>query len=180
MNIPNLLSIIRICLVPAFILTYFSGIEHSAFWAAGIYIIASITDVLDGRIARKYNLTTNLGRILDPLGDKLMTLSVLCCITIDQVIPLWALAIVICKELLMGIGGMIIIKKFQEMPPSNYFGKSSTVVFFAVCVILMLFRNIPTNIAAYMISFAIVVMILAFVSYLIKYITIMRGEHDRK
>ncbi len=80
----------------------------------------------------------------------------------------------------MGIGGMIIIKKFQEMPPSNYFGKSSTVVFFAVCVILMLFRNIPTNIAAYMISFAIVVMILAFVSYLIKYINIMRGEHDRK
>ena len=67
MNIPNILSVIRICLVPVFILVYFEDTPNSNIFATIVYAIASFTDVLDGRIARKYNITTNLGRILDPL-----------------------------------------------------------------------------------------------------------------
>ena len=176
MNVPNILSVIRICLVPVFILVYFSGAEYSSIYAAAIYALASITDVLDGKIARKYNQTTNLGRILDPLGDKLMTMSVIVCITIDNVIPVWAVIILVIKECLMGLGGMFLYNKFEEMPPSNYFGKCSTVVFFAICVILMLFRNIPHNVALAMIAFAIAVMLLAFVSYIIKFACLLKSD----
>ena len=100
MNIPNMLSVIRICLVPVFILVYFGDSPNSNIGAAIVYAIASLTDILDGRIARKYNITSNLGRILDPLGDKLMTMAVIVCITIDRVIPFWAVTVFLIKECL--------------------------------------------------------------------------------
>ena len=175
MNVPNMLSVLRICLVPVFILVYFGGSENSSIYAVIVYAIASFTDILDGKIARKYNITTNLGRVPDPLGDKLMTVSVIACITIDGLIPVWAIIVFIIKEGMMGLGGLCLYNKFEEMPPSNYFGKCSTVVFFAVCVILMLFRDIPETIALVMISFALAVMMLAFVSYLIRFVRMIKA-----
>lgn len=180
MNIPNMLSVIRICLVPVFILVYFGDSENSSIYAAVVYAVASLTDILDGRIARKYNITTNLGRILDPLGDKLMTMAVIVSITIDRVIPVWAVIVFLVKECMMGLGGLFLYNKFEEMPPSNYFGKCSTVVFFAVCVILMLFKNIPHTAALLMISFALAVMLLAFASYIIRFVRLLRvGEQSK-
>lgn len=179
MNIPNMLSVVRICLVPVFILVYFSESANSNIWAAVVYAVASATDILDGRIARKYNITTNLGRILDPLGDKLMTMAVIVCITLDRVIPVWAIIVFLIKECLMGLGGLFLYNKFEEMPPSNYFGKCSTIVFFAVCVILMLFKNISHTAALIMISFALAVMLLAFASYLLRFIRMVRSNGSR-
>ena len=180
MNIPNILSVIRICLVPVFILVYFEDTPNSNIFATIVYAIASFTDVLDGRIARKYNITTNLGRILDPLGDKLMTMAVIVCITVDRVIPVWAVIVFLIKECLMGLGGMFLYNKFEEMPPSNYFGKSLTIVFFAVCVILMLFRSIPPLVAMIMISFALAVMLLAFATYAARFVRMMKvGEQGK-
>ncbi len=178
MTIPNILSTIRICLVPVFILVYFMGGDHRTLWAALVYVVASVTDVLDGKIARKYNLTSSLGRILDPLGDKMMTAAVIVCITIDKVIPVWAVIIFVVKECLMGLGGLVLYNKLDDMPPSNYFGKASTVVFFAVCVILMLFRQIPPTAASIMIAVALAVMLLAFGSYLFRFIRIVRQKKE--
>ena len=162
--------------MPVFVVVYFSGMEHAAVAAAGIYVIAAITDVLDGAIARKYNMISSLGRILDPLGDKLMTFAALVSITVDKVIPLWAVIVFFVKESLMAIGGLIVHKKLTDVPSSNYFGKFSTAVFFTVCVILMVFRNIPANTATWMIAFAILIMIVAFLSYLITFIKVMRSS----
>jgi CDP-diacylglycerol--glycerol-3-phosphate 3-phosphatidyltransferase len=110
MNLPNVLSFFRLCLVPVFVLVYFSSIAHSGILAVIVYGVAALADVLDGKIARKYNMTSTLGKILDPLGDKLMTFVVLVCITIDKVVPLWAVLIFVVKESLMGIGGWFCIK----------------------------------------------------------------------
>ena len=178
MNLPNYLSLFRLCLVPVFVLVYFSGARHANLFAALVFAIAAFSDFLDGHIARKYGLTTTLGKILDPLGDKLMTFAVLICITIDQVIPLWALLVFFTKELLMALGGLVLYKRISDMPPSNYFGKCSTVVFFAVCVILMIFTGIPPVWATVMISIAIAVMIVAFISYLLSFIAILRGRKE--
>ncbi len=179
MTIPNILSTVRICLVPVFILVYFMGGDHRTIWAALVYAAASLTDVLDGRIARKYNMTSSLGRILDPLGDKLMTAAVIVCITVDGVIPVWAVIIFVVKECLMGLGGMILYNKLEDMPASNYFGKASTVVFFAVCVILMLFRQIPKSVASVMIGAALAVMLLAFGTYLFRFIKLVRQKDSK-
>lgn len=166
-NVPNILSGFRICLVPVFIATYFCEKDNMHLAAVIIYAIASLTDVLDGYIARKYNLITNLGRILDPIGDKLMTLSVMTCITIDKLIPLWALILFAIKEILMLTGGFIIHKKWKmNMPSSNKLGKASTTIFFLVCGALILFPQIPRALADGMIAVAIVITFVAFGSYL--------------
>ena len=181
--VPNALSIFRICLVPVFIVVYFSTGRDSKLYPAFIYALASFSDFLDGYFARRYNASSNLGKVLDPLGDKLMTVSVLVCITIDGTIEFWAVLIVIVKEMLMAIGGFIMHKvAHADIPPSNLLGKTSTVVFFLVCVTLMLFQNIPGSAAIALISFAIALTLVALAGYLRKYITVMknRGGSDQE
>ncbi len=148
MGIPNILSIIRIALVPVFIAVFFSGSENSNLFAAGIFVVASSTDALDGFIARKYGMITKLGRVLDPLADKLMTASVLICIAVSGILPAWIVVAFMCKEVVVGIGALTMYKKTEDVIPSSFIGKASTVLFFLVCLILMVFPDIPYS-AAY-------------------------------
>ncbi|MFQ9916462.1 MAG: CDP-alcohol phosphatidyltransferase family protein [Flavonifractor plautii] len=94
MSIPNLLSLLRLVLVPVFAVVFSSArSRRSHRWAVLIYLTAFLTDVADGWIARHFNQITKLGRILDPLADKLMTFTVIICITADGIIPLWAVVV---------------------------------------------------------------------------------------
>ena len=174
-RLPNAISIFRICLVPIFIVVYFSETSGLKLYATLIYALATFSDFLDGYLARKLSASTNLGKILDPLGDKLMTISVMTCITIDGFIPIWAVLIAGIKEVLMAIGGFVVHKVAHvEIPASNLIGKTSTVVFFLVCVTILLFRDIPRDVAMWMITGAIVLMFAALASYISTYIKVMK------
>lgn len=165
-------------MIPVFVLSYFSGLPYAKLIAAGVYAVATITDYLDGYIARKYNLITNLGRILDPLGDKLLTFSALLCITIDKVIPFWALGVFFVKEALMGLGGLLIQYRAKvDMPPSNYLGKTATALFFIVCLALLLFEGIPQKAAIMMVSAALIVSLAALISYYSSFRVIMAKKN---
>lgn len=178
MNIPNILSIFRLCLVPVFAIMYFSGLSYARPCSALIYALASFTDYLDGYIARKYDLITNLGRVLDPLGDKMFTLAVLSCLAIDRIIPFWALIVFFSKEMLMGIGGLFVHKRLHEdMPSSNFLGKASTGLFFAVCAVLLV-AELPNTAVVSMISAALGVSLMAFASYLINLFRLMKREPE--
>jgi len=179
-SIPNILSMFRLLMAPVFVFLYFSGYTYASLYAAIIFLIASITDVLDGMIARKYGYTTELGKILDPLGDKVMTFTVLICITVDKVIPVWIVIVFAIKEALMGIGGLILHKKVSSIPYSNYLGKAATVVFFVVCSVLILFPDVPKSTAMIMMIVAIMIMVLAFISYLATFLKIIREETDSR
>jgi CDP-diacylglycerol--glycerol-3-phosphate 3-phosphatidyltransferase len=173
---PNMLSIFRLCLVPVFVLVYLSGIPRAHIWSALVYVIAALTDILDGWMARRFHLITNLGKVLDPLGDKMFTLAVLACLTIDQYIPLWILAVYTAKELLMGLGGLVLHKRAGvEIPPANYLGKAATALFFLVFVLMILF-SIPRAYALIMICVAMAVSLAAFASYLRNYRRIMQAH----
>lgn len=179
MGIPNILSIFRLVLAPVFVVVYFSGLDNARIYAAIIYIMASITDVLDGMIARRYNITSELGKLLDPLGDKVMTFTVLICITIDRVIPVWVVIVFAAKEALMGIGGLILHKKISSIPPSNYLGKAATVVFFIVCTVLMLFPQVSSHTVTVMVTAAIAMMLLAFFRYIATFTKMVKkGEKE--
>ena len=176
-QLPNFISVFRICLVPVFIVVYFYDNSDLKLYAVLVYAFAALSDFLDGFLARKYQASSNLGKLLDPLGDKLMTISVMVCITIDGLIPFWAVIVAGIKEILMGTGGLVLHKKAHtELLPANLIGKTSTVVFFLVCVTLMLVRNIPGWAAVTMISAAIGLTFAALASYLSKYIKIMKNK----
>ena len=174
-KLPNILSTIRICLVPVFIAVYFTEEGTVKVYSALVYAVAAFTDFLDGYLARKYGNTSNLGKVLDPLGDKLMTVAAMMCITIDGIIPFWAVLVAFCKEALMGIGGLVMHRKLKsEIPPSNILGKLSTVTFFLVCVTLMLVEGISRTVATVMISVAIGLMLAALGSYITTYVDVIK------
>lgn len=177
-KVPNIISIFRICLVPVFVVIYFSDESHMKLYAVLVYAIAALSDFLDGFIARRFKADSNLGKVLDPLGDKTMTVAVMTCITIDGIIELWAVLLLVVKELLMGIGGFVLHKvAHAQIPASNIIGKSSTVVFFLVCATLMLFGdNLSHGIAIALVTLAITLTFLALVSYVFKYSSVMKSR----
>jgi len=179
--VPNIISVFRICLVPVFIAAYFLDDRDIKFYAILIFAIAGLSDILDGYLARRLKAQSKLGMLLDPLGDKLMTFTVLICIAISMPIILWAVIIFFIKEVLMGVGGLLIHKKAHvELPPANIIGKISTVVFSLVCLTLMLFSNLSNaddfkSLAITLVSVATGLALVALASYIVSYIKIMKS-----
>ena len=100
MNIPNAISVLRIILVPVFAAIYLGAKTNADYLFAGaVLAFSGITDMLDGKIARRFNMITDLGKVLDPLADKLMSISALICLLIKERIVIWIVVIVIIKEI---------------------------------------------------------------------------------
>lgn len=140
MNIPNMLTTIRLILVPLFPMVFFSDMKDAALISFLIFLASGLTDMLDGYIARKYDLITKWGTVLDPLADKLMSLTVLMSLTIKEAIPVWVLLIIGTKELLMIIAGAALFKK-DICIPSNIYGKAATVLFYIAVAVLELINR---------------------------------------
>jgi cardiolipin synthase len=126
--------------------------------------VASLTDFLDGYIARKYNLITEIGKVLDPFADKVMLITVLICLYISGRIPLVIPVVVVVKEIFMIISGLILyFRKERMVIPSNILGKSATVMFMLSILLLMLFPNNDSFV--YLLYITVIVKIIAFISY---------------
>jgi len=167
LNIPNMLSILRLFLVPVFILVFlFEGDQKTI--AAIVFIIASITDVLDGYIARKYNMSTKTGQLLDPLADKLMQIAVVVSLLCAKMVPLWFVLVLASKELLMILGGFFLYTK-KNFVKSNVFGKANTVVMFCAMVILLIFSETNETLKNIILDVTMVTNVVAMVSYLYTY-----------
>ena len=148
--------------------------EKNLVVAGVLLVISGITDYLDGFIARKFNMKTNLGKILDPLADKFTQLFAAICLALYGYSIMWFLAIFLfLKDLLLLIGGIMLYQKKDGMVPSNIFGKIATFVFYVAVVLLTLFeQQIGENIK-YFVAFVIVlVCLMAFVSYVFKFFSI--------
>ena len=182
-HIPNILSAIRILCVPAFILLFFNGYV----WAAcGVFVFASGTDVLDGWLARRFNWITELGKVLDPIADKLNQITVLLCITIRAYqtdaptfpIVLTVFIILILKEFLMIAGGWLLLRKKKIVVYALWYGKLATVLFFAVTLTLML---APESFLLSLILCILLVaaILLALVMYYFKFFRNQFGPHSR-
>ena len=135
-TIPNVLTMIRLILVPVFVVLFFRGYKMASL---GVFAAASLTDMLDGYLARKLNQITDFGKLFDPLADKLMVISAMVCQGIAGVFPWAAIIIVACKELFMVIGGLLMLKN-DVVVYSNYVGKAAQVCFI-VSLILSFFHD---------------------------------------
>ena len=131
-TIPNILTLIRICLIPLIVYLYlFTDLN----WLAGIFIIVSgLTDMIDGYIARRFNQISNLGKILDPIADKLTLLSVLCCVTYKYSLFIILLGSELIKDLLVAISGYYRINRNKEIHCANWEGKVCTVLMYLTAI----------------------------------------------
>ena len=140
MTTANKLTILRIILVPVFLGVLYAGFPNSNYVALTIFIIASLTDLLDGYIARHYNQITNFGKFMDPLADKILVMSAMCWFVENGQMPGWALAIVLLRE--FAVSGMRLVAVEQgKVIAAAWSGKVKTASTM-VCLCLMML-NIP-------------------------------------
>jgi len=138
MNTANKLTIARIVLVPVFLLVLYLGFPGSDWVALGIFVVASVTDTLDGYIARHYNQITNFGKFMDPLADKILVMSALCWLVQSGHVAGWVLAAVLLRE--FAVSGLRLVAVEQgrviAAAKSGKFKTASTMV--CICVLLVL------------------------------------------
>lgn len=153
MNLPNKLTIFRVILIVPFVLVMlgsyarwgwfmavFGGIvDYADYIALGIFIVASLTDLLDGKIARKYNLVTNFGKFMDPLADKLLVCAALICLVEMDRIPAWIVIIIISREFIIS-GFRLVAADNRVVIAASYWGKFKTT--FQMVMVCLMIANI--------------------------------------
>ena len=142
-NIPNILSCIRILLVFVFLFVFF--VVDNIYLALLIFLIAGATDVIDGYLARRNNWITNLGKILDPVADKLMQCTVLVSLLIKGLVPVWFVVPFFVKEIFTLIIGFIVIRRRSVNVVSKWYGKFAVCLFYLTVAISMIFKEFLAN-----------------------------------
>src|SRR5690606_3380299 len=171
-TIPNLLSCIRLSLIPVFLLVYINA-DYTAdyYLAAFIIVLSGITDLLDGFIARHFQQITELGKVLDPIADKL-TQAAIAFSLMFRFPYMWLLVILfVVKELFMGISGLLLLRKNKKLDGAKWFGKVSTAIFYVTMGILIAFPNIHYDIYLVLLNITALLLSLSFIMY--------KHEHKR-
>lgn len=142
--VPNVLTVIRFLLIPIIITLLSQGKYIDAII---VFSISGITDILDGAIARKFDLITNFGKLIDPLADKFTQLSMLIMLTVKRIIPLWIVIVVFIKEFCMICGASFLYKK-ELVVSSKWYGKAATTLFYIAIVVSLILKELETSILA--------------------------------
>lgn len=170
MNLPNKLTILRVIMIPFFVaaLLYDGGAnQNMRYVAAALFIIASLTDMLDGKIARKYNLVTNFGKFMDPLADKLLVCSALICMIELRELPAWMVIIIISREFIIS-GFRLVASDNGVVIAASCWGKFKT-TFQMIGVVLLIF-NIPalSTLTTIIVWIALALTVISLVDYIVK------------
>ncbi len=174
MNLPNKLTMFRVILIPFFVVFLLVDITSYDKWIAlAIFVIASLTDLLDGKIARKYNLVTNFGKFMDPLADKLLVCSALICLIELAKIPSWIVIVIIAREFIIS-GFRLVASDNGVVIAASYWGKFKTT--FQMIMICLMIADIEalkllTTITMWV---AVVLTVISLADYLIKNKDVMR------
>ena len=180
MTIPNMLSFLRIALIPVFVVVYFNTpTEGVAIWPIVILLLSGFTDVLDGFIARRFNMISDLGKMLDPVADKLTQIGVIGCLMIRFPEMILMFVIYIAKEVIMLLGGFVMLKgKKKVVPSAKWYGKLSTSELYGAMALLLLFPSIGENPVTMwiLIGVSLALVIFALVMYTIAFLKLPNQE----
>lgn len=170
MNLPNKLTVLRVIMIPFFVFfLLWEGGQNQTFRliSLAIFIVASLTDLLDGKIARKYNLVTNFGKFMDPLADKLLVCSALICLIELGELPAWMVIIIISREFIIS-GFRLVASDNGVVIAASYWGKFKT-TFQMIGVVLLIF-NIPalSTLTTIIVWIALALTVISLVDYIVK------------
>jgi len=145
-TIPNLLSLFRLVLFPVYVVIYLNAQDVTDYYIAGsILAVSCLTDAIDGKIARHFNMISNLGKILDPLADKATQFTLILCLAIRNPV-LWILvALFVVKESFQLIAGLMILRRGKILSGALLAGKISTAVLFVSLIVMVLFPQLDTK-----------------------------------
>ncbi len=178
MNLPNKLTLARVVMIPffvVFLLTNWGG-SASKWIALAIFIVASLTDLLDGHIARKYNLVTNFGKFMDPLADKLLVCAAMICLVETGKLPAWIVIVIISREFIIS-GFRLVASDNGRVIAASYWGKFKTT--FQMLMICLMIADIPaiallTDVVMWV---ALVLTVVSLADYLQKNKDVLSEQH---
>ena len=178
-TIPNVLSMFRILLVGIFGYVYWTAetqADHNL--AIGVLVVSGLTDFLDGKIARKFNMISELGKVLDPIADKLTQAMVACCLALHYGPMKLLFLVLFIKEWTQGIYGMYAVKKAGYNNGALLCGKITTFYLYTMMALLLLWKAIPMALAYVLIFVGIGLLVWSFVSYLLLFREMLRGARE--
>lgn len=170
MNLPNKLTVLRVLLIPFFVL--FTLVDlipgYSRYLAVLIFIAASLTDLLDGQIARKYNLVTNFGKFMDPLADKLLVCAALICLVSERLLPAWMVIVIISREFIIS-GFRLVASDNGVVIAASYWGKFKTTFQMLMIIVLILdLGGVFDLIGQILVWISLILTVVSLIDYLIK------------
>lgn len=170
MNLPNKLTVLRMIMVPFFVFVMLTGAggEASKWIALVLFCVASLTDMLDGKIARKYNLVTNFGKFMDPLADKLLVCSAMICLTAQEKLAAWIVIVIIAREFIIS-GFRLVASDNGIVIAASYWGKFKTVFQMAMIIVLIAdFGGVFDTVGQVLIWGALALTVISLVDYILK------------
>lgn len=175
-SIPNLMGYFRILLIPAFCWLYLTAKnERDYLLAAAVVLLSSLTDLFDGKIARRFNMVTDLGKIVDPVADKLTHAALAFCLAVRYPLMWILIALMAVKEGFMAVMGILFLKKGTMLNGAKWFGKVCTAALFIGLLVLFLFPHLPSAAVS---GIIIVLMVLMTVTLLL-YIPEFKNMHSQ-
>ncbi len=170
MNLPNKLTVLRIIMVPFFVFFMLTDVGGPAnkWIALALFCVASLTDLLDGKIARKYNLVTNFGKFMDPLADKLLVCSAMICMIELGRLPAWIVIVIIAREFIIS-GFRLVASDNGIVIAASYWGKFKTVFQMAMIIVLIMdLGGVFDLVGMILIWIALALTIISLVDYIVK------------
>ena len=169
-TIPNLLSLFRMVLIPVYVMLYLQASDPTEYFLAGtILAVSCITDLFDGKIARKFNMVSTLGKILDPLADKLTQLALTICLSIQYPVMRIVLVLFLVKEIFQTFAGIFFLRQGKMLPGALIAGKICTSVFFISLIIMILIPTLSVKIITLIATIDLLFLSYSFVSYIFAY-----------
>lgn len=170
MNLPNKLTVLRVLMIPFFVLFTLVDLVPglSNYIAVAIFIAASLTDLLDGKIARKYNLVTNFGKFMDPLADKLLVCAALICLVSNGMLPAWMVIVIISREFIIS-GFRLVASDNGVVIAASYWGKFKTTFQMLMIIVLLLDLGGVFDLIGQILTWiALILTIVSLIDYLVK------------
>lgn len=179
MNLPNKLTIMRVILIPFFVFFLLSPYfpAYGNYIAVSIFIVASLTDMLDGKIARKYNLVTNFGKFMDPLADKLLVCSAMICLIELDRLAAWIVIVIIAREFIIS-GFRLVASDNGVVIAASYWGKFKTTFQMLMVIVLILdiqmpFFQILGTVLTYV---ALILTVVSLIDYIVKNKDVLKDQ----
>lgn len=171
LTIPNLLSMFRLVLIPIYITIYLNAGEDASdyYLAAGILAVSCLTDMIDGKIARHFNMISSFGKILDPLADKATQFTLIICLTVRYSFLWYLVTLFVLKESFQLIAGGINLRKGRMLKGALISGKICTTVLFVSLIVLVMLPNLSADIVKIIAFIDAIFMLIAFIEYIIAY-----------
>jgi cardiolipin synthase len=169
-TIPNLLSLFRLLLIPVYIVIYLNAEDTTDYYlAAGILTVSCLTDLIDGKIARHFNMITSLGKLLDPVADKATQFALILCLTMKHKVLRYIMALFILKEGFQLIAGGILLRKKKMLKGALISGKVCTTVLFISLILMVMLPELNHRIINTIATVDLAFMLIAFAEYIAAY-----------